>query len=198
MNLPEIHPTDSVLNEYLDRALPPGETTVLENHLEQCAHCAYRLDALRQVFASLQDLPDPLLEVDLSTAVTARLGQQTQKQLLPGKPAQRRMLFPRLPQLVTGLQALAALLLLALYWQTLSHGFSIAIPSLGNAWQAALQPGLTLVSLLSAQFTQVTIRLPQWNSTAFPLLETLILLAIIWLAGNSILIFETRHPRRKS
>ena len=58
MNLPESHPQDAVLNEYLDGMLPSEESAALESHLERCANCRQRLADLRRVFSSLSDLPE--------------------------------------------------------------------------------------------------------------------------------------------
>jgi hypothetical protein len=198
MNLPETHPNDSLLNEYLDGMLLPGEITALESHLEQCSACAQRLADLRQVFTRLSSLPEAPLARDLSVRVTQTLKEQRLRQQ-PGVTVSPQFSPPplRLPQLVTALQAFTALLLLAVYWRSFAQTLAIAPPDLTAIWQVLVQPIFSFLQLIGTQFAQVANRLPHWNNTAFPLLETLVLLAIFWLVGNGYLIFETRHPRRK-
>jgi anti-sigma factor RsiW len=196
MNQPEPHPNVSRLNEYLDGVVPPDEIAVLESHLEQCAPCAQRLAVLRRVFTSLADLPDPALAPDLSAGVTQALKRERQ-----GLSAQtnRPGALPRLrlPQLVTALQALAALLLLVAYWRLLPSDLAYAPPDIASVWHWVTGPIFALFQPLLARLAMLSGSLPQWNTAAFPLFETLILLAFFWLAGNGYLIFGTRHSRRK-
>jgi hypothetical protein len=198
MNLPESHPNDALLNEYLDGMLPPGESSALESHLERCANCSQRLADLQQVFSRLRDLPELPLSVDLAARVTETLKQQRVGENTPFIEQRRLFLHPRLSQLVTGVEAFAALFLLVLYWQSILHTLFRAVPqTMAAVWQTLSQSILELVHPLLTLFTQVPSLLPQWNSATFPLLETLTLLALFWLAGNGYLIFETRRSRRK-
>ena len=45
------------VTEYLDKALPPGETTALERHLAECVNCTRYLQEIRQTIHRLGALP---------------------------------------------------------------------------------------------------------------------------------------------
>ena len=67
------HPSDTILNEYLDMVLPPETRAEVETHLAACSDCAARLTALRALFASLKSLPELPLQRDLTPDVLAAI-----------------------------------------------------------------------------------------------------------------------------
>lgn len=72
MNMPKspsLHIPDDLIFEYLDQALPAERHSEIHAHLESCSTCQQRLSEFSSLFDTLEDLPDQLLEHDLSPAV---------------------------------------------------------------------------------------------------------------------------------
>jgi predicted anti-sigma-YlaC factor YlaD len=67
------HPSESLLNEYLDGALPLVERHRVETHLAGCQRCRVELESLQNVFQSLANLPDRPLQRDLRKPVLERI-----------------------------------------------------------------------------------------------------------------------------
>ena len=120
------HLSDDALNEYLDQALPPGAMTRAQSHLAACAACTKRLDALRALFADLETLPEVALARDLSPTVVRALNRPSPTPLRPTVEPRHplyRLLFP--------LQALVAVVLLALTWPLVaSRAGDLSVPAL--------------------------------------------------------------------
>ncbi|MFZ5919502.1 MAG: anti-sigma factor family protein [Chloroflexota bacterium] len=70
------HPTEDLLNQYLDGLLAETSRQQVELHLARCAGCRARLDEIQFVFASLESLPEIRLTRDLTPAILAKLPQR--------------------------------------------------------------------------------------------------------------------------
>jgi Putative zinc-finger len=70
------HPSDSQLNEYLDRRLSSGARRAMEAHLATCESCRSRLDEFQFIFERLAKLPEARLPHDLAPDILARLPQK--------------------------------------------------------------------------------------------------------------------------
>lgn len=191
-----MHLTDELLNEYLDEALEAEARARAASHLAGCAECAARLATLRALFTTLDAVPEVPLARDLSAAVVARLPQST--------PEWR----PALNWLIV-VQAVAAVLLLA-------FAAPVVIANLAPAGVSMLgQPivrfTLELLAGLQAQWQSLVGAFAVLSSQGFagaravtaPLTEasTVLLgglaagLAVLWLAGNGVLLRSTLTTR---
>lgn len=63
------HPPENDLNAYIDRALEPLRRTELEAHLKSCPLCANDLARLRQLFQTIESLPEEVVSRDLAPEV---------------------------------------------------------------------------------------------------------------------------------
>ena len=70
------HLTENQLNEYLDNLLDEQTRQSVEIHLSQCADCRNRVEALKQIFADLDNLPEIPLPRDLTPDILAKLPQE--------------------------------------------------------------------------------------------------------------------------
>ena len=70
------HLTEDQLNEYLDNLLNGQMRQSVEIHLSQCADCRNQVEALKQVFADLTNLPEIPLPRDLTPVILAKLPQE--------------------------------------------------------------------------------------------------------------------------
>jgi len=188
-----IHLDDVTLNEYLDVALTPDRRREVEAHLSACAACQSRLEELRMLFATLESLPNVLLEHDLSRNVVAAL-----------KPQQ--LPWPLRLAFVT--QAGLVLLLGLALWPTLSafatpistdrfigplfSAFADSAQALAAQWQAALESAR--VSIASGLDSARTL-LPASFGVGWG--AGLAAVALLWLAGNGLLLrLISFHPQR--
>lgn len=79
MNSPESpsqHISDDLIFEYLDHALPAERHTKIHAHLDGCSTCQQRLSEFSSLFDTLENLPDQLLEHDLSPAVLTAIKKE--------------------------------------------------------------------------------------------------------------------------
>ena len=187
------HLTDTTLNEFLDQALDSSTYGQVQSHLEQCADCRTRLEALRFVFNALTEVPEQPLALDLVPSVLSRL------------PVRRPQILWRLALAMQSGVALGLLLAISaqitqfarnLDWGTLvkieltkasltfSELFqSLTVPRLLLQWPVITIPTLELP----------VVRLPGFFVPAFSIspasLIALVLAAgVLWLAGNLILL----------
>ena len=195
MSEPTPHPGDSLLNEYLDGELSEGEVRRLESHLDACADCGARLDALRQLFSRLSRLPDETPTRDLAPLVRARVRQRQRQPLLA---------------LAILAQAAAAALAISLSslpagWPALLQSITPYIPAISDprpglqglnqsaqSWLNGLQTGWASFSISQS----LPIPLPQ--TSAMELGVLLFTATLLWLAGNGWLIASIKNnpPRR--
>ena len=70
------HLTEEQINEYLDGLLDESARQSVEVHLSQCVDCRNQVEALKQVFADLDDVPEIPLTRDLTPAILAKLPQK--------------------------------------------------------------------------------------------------------------------------
>jgi anti-sigma factor RsiW len=70
------HPTDSLLNEYLDEALDSPARGDVESHLEDCDTCREKLASLQGVARMLAVLPEALLPHDLAPSIRNKLAHR--------------------------------------------------------------------------------------------------------------------------
>lgn len=70
------HIDESLLNEYLDEALPEDQSRAISAHLANCQTCMHALNELKLVFSALDEVADIPLTTDLTPEVMAKLGQR--------------------------------------------------------------------------------------------------------------------------
>ena len=196
-----MHLDEVALNETLDSVLAPEQRAGVESHLAQCPDCAARLEGLRALVAGLETLPDTGLRRDLSLAVVTALRRQH-----PQNPAAAPAL-----RTVLAVQALIALVLLALAWQVAARA---------PAWAVASQVGGEAVATVVEGFAGIASDLRAWQASAqqfvgasldfvhqlpvpsLPVLDAGVCLAavtVLWLLGNSLLLRRqpTSLPRSR-
>jgi hypothetical protein len=170
------HPTEAVLNEYLDGELSPTEKERMELHMKKCASCRERLQELGRVFDLLENLGEKEFEVDL----TARVINQLQPR-------------SRWTGWVLALEGLLTILLIVIArpWES---GFVRLVSGLLMRGTALL-PRLDLSVLLFS--FEAFIRkfengvVPGLHFPALPLQVWIILMVCafaVWLAGNRLLL----------
>lgn len=117
---------DSLLSPYIDRQTSPGETRLVEAHLERCTACRTRLEELRLVSASLRALP---------VAAVPRSFRLRPDQVRRPSPVRQ----PSFIYLRGAVAALAAVLVLLIgAGPLLSPPLRMAAPTTGDrAWDAA-------------------------------------------------------------
>lgn len=79
------HPDPGRLNEYVDGALAPSDSTALELHLAECGDCRSEVEALSSLLsraATLERSIEP--ERDLWPAIAADIERQRTVELMPG------------------------------------------------------------------------------------------------------------------
>jgi hypothetical protein len=70
------HLTEDQFNEYLDNLLDERTRQNVEAHLSQCVDCRNQVEALKQVFADLDNMPEMPLTCDLTPAILAKLPEK--------------------------------------------------------------------------------------------------------------------------
>lgn len=170
------HLSEIDLNEFLDGELTPVEVRRVEAHLESCADCSERMQALKQVFGALQTVRERELKVDLTGRIMSRV--------------QPRWSWPRWALAMEGF--LAVYLVMAVKpWES---DWAQFIPDLLYR-AAALVPEFdprAVSAWVSGQWQRLggggafDLRLPE-----MPLQSWLILMGclfVAWLAGNGLLL----------
>lgn len=173
-----MHPSDELLNEFLDGALPPETRHATESHLAACTDCAARLTALRTLFTEIESLPEVDLSRSLAVSVTRALN--------------RRAALPRWLRLTAMLEAAGAV-----------AGLALAAPVLGE-FVASLTPALRLPSWtelllqLQVQWMTLLLSVPEFTPPAIPTLTldvsslaltvTALGAFLFWVIGNGLLL----------
>ncbi len=184
------HLDETLLNEYLDDAMPAAARRDVEAHLQGCADCRSRLDDLRFVFSSLAALPEEAPARELVASILARL------------PRRRLGDIWRLAFAAQTVAALAALL-----WLAPTFGKNSGRPSLGAMVEFAIPqiPALHLDQILNVELPAIafpplsldlappTFSLSTFNPSAFSLstFKPIILAAsafLLWVIGNAVLL----------
>jgi predicted anti-sigma-YlaC factor YlaD len=186
------HPGEEDLQAYLDGELTGAALAAVTDHLPSCARCTGRLDQLRGLFTLIESVPDLELGKDLAGEVLSAL---------PFAPKRLRLL--------TGLQALAAvvLVLVGLPWlasSRLGDAAGLAVHSWTASWSGGLNQLLGELSALGDGLRQglVSLTAPQ-NWPALPPIPAsqLWLLAgcaaLLWAVGNGTLLRRTEIGRRE-
>lgn len=192
-----IHLDVSILNEYLDSALPAAQCVEVESHLASCAECAARLASLRALFASLESLPDLPLDRDLSSAVINAV-----QRLAP-----RPTLAPAI-RLVFALQAIFALIALAI-----TIPFAIALFPAETVAQLTGQAFTDLAQLVESLSTQWSTTLTTLETTftnltttrdpslptlpMYTVLATLAAATLLFIVGNGVLLLPNLRMERR-
>jgi hypothetical protein len=193
------HLTDTTLNELLDQALDSSIYDQVQSHLEQCADCRTRMEALRFVFNALSEVPEQPLALDLVPGVLSRL------------PVRQPQLLWRLVLAIQSGVALGLLLAISsqltqfarnLDWGTLvkieltkaSLIFSeliqnLTVPRLMLQWPVISIPTLELPVVRLPGFA-----LPAFSISPASLIALVMAVGLLWLAGNLILL-RPRHNR---
>jgi hypothetical protein len=71
------HPSEEVLNDYVERELSPAEHVRIATHLETCAECALVIDEFQQIVRDASALGPIVPPPHVWTAIQARLEQST-------------------------------------------------------------------------------------------------------------------------
>lgn len=77
-------PRHDELSAYADQAMKPGERSLFEQHLQNCAICRRQFEDLQALRRSLRALPSPALGFDLAARLKGRLDNR------PQRPPRRR------------------------------------------------------------------------------------------------------------
>lgn len=186
-----MHLTDTLLDLYVDDALPAAERAPIEAHLADCAACRAEVAALRALHAALATLEPLPMPVDLTPRVLAQVAA-------PVAP-------PRLVEWLLAVQ-IAAVLALVVWAGPLLAGawraWGRALPTLERAQAALLWQGL--LASMHAEWQ----RLAAWGEWLAPLpallsasqwAGLLAAAALLWLLGNRWLLGATPAltlPRR--
>ena len=182
MNDPEIHADEDVLNEYLDGELSPSGCSSLEAHLARCPDCTRRLDALRELFANVQGLPEEALSRDLAPGVLRGLS--------------RRRVSWRVLDLTLAGQAILALVLAVLAWPTLAQQAAVYAAFGLEGWQvplAAWSGSFNQVSQAASALFDRGMRF-DWPPGLFArvssseILVIFSVISVLWLVGNGLLL----------
>jgi anti-sigma factor RsiW len=182
-----MHLSDEQLNEYLDGALTPEARTEAVKHFAVCADCATRLTAQQALFAQIESLPEEALSRDLAGSLVRALRH--------GFASQRGEILPRWVRLTTGLQAVLAILALALAAPLLNEyvGPWVAeykLPSLTRLLvQMQTQWALWLASV--SEFALPPVPDFELDISSLALTVTAISAFLIWLVGNGLLLRRT-------
>ncbi len=176
------HPTDSQLNEYLDRAMDESARRALDLHIAECEACRARLEELQFLFSELENLPESDLARDLAPSI------------LPQLPVRRSNRWN--PSIAAQLGAALG----AFFW--LAVQFADSIPSmLGKAAELKFPflsiqafhfiwpslPPTDLQSWFSFRppiFIFSPLRFPEFQISEFNLLLIGAGISILWLIGN--------------
>ncbi len=175
------HLSEAQLNEYLDNALPNAQRAAVDQHLNACANCRAKLEALQVIFASLAALPEEALRRDLSS----RVMEAIQPKLAPARA------------LHWGLVAQAISAVIALIWGWLTLDPAIHWPVVAPLTVLASQVSLSWSRLLGFDLLLPRVPLPAPH-LSLPLSAVWLLLisaGLLWLAGNFILLRP--RPRRR-
>jgi hypothetical protein len=203
MNEPE-HLELALLNEYLDQALDAGQQRMVEHHLETCVECRARLGELRQLFISIEALPEISLERDLSAGVMAQIRRQPKKQVSTWSG------------LTFVAQTAAAIAILAAVWpitageitglpeikfNSLAGPLTASLIEIMRFWSTETQQFLQAIQQSGYQNLDWMRQLLTSNQPAFLAWTTCLgVTFFLWLVGN-VLLLRSQKPninRRKS
>ncbi len=193
------HPTDTTLNELLDQALDSSTYDQVQSHLEQCADCRTRVEALRFVFNVLTEVPEQPLALDLVPGVLSRL------------PVRRPQILWRLALAIQSSVALGLLLAissqLTQFARTLDWGilvkieltkasltFSELIQGLSVPRPLLQWPVIKIPTLELPVVRLPGIAIPAISLSPASLIALVLAVGLLWLAGNLILL-GPRHNR---
>jgi anti-sigma factor RsiW len=199
------HPTNDLLNEYLDRegvyTTPGFPRQELDEHLQSCPECRSRAVELRALSRMLAEIPEEPLHHDLRVGVLNRLAT----------PRASERVNWRSLGLVFGIQLLAGVVLLLFAWPSLEFQMDDWILQELRSFYAAaltlLSQGLTTGGLAAQEMLSGWLEdgLVAWNEfssllakTQMSFMELSILLAvaaICWLAVNGLLL---GHPHSEN
>ncbi|MFZ0544880.1 MAG: zf-HC2 domain-containing protein [Candidatus Promineifilaceae bacterium] len=187
------HIDDYLLNEYLDGQLDAATRMRVGEHLAVCEDCQVRLAEEQALFASLAQMPDVPLTVDLSRQVVARLSAEFKPRPIP------RWAIP-----VVALQVLTAVVLFVWLWPSIQ-------PVLETAGQALPQNIEQILPDLSlSQAVDPLASGAEWLSdlgraltpdSSLPILEGFLIIGlafILWLAGSGLLLRQSLATPNKS
>jgi hypothetical protein len=198
------HLTEEQLNLYLDNELPPGERAAAKAHLSDCEACRTELVSMQTLFTALDTLQLETLAADLAPLVLDDVAAERQRAI------RRR----RVEWLASGLQGVAAILLLLFGWSALAARYDelaqrIPTEALDATWANTLAQSSifwtttvthwrtwwneTLTDLLDlpAILGQTPPQWPQFSGLGLTPSQIIIISSaavLMWLAGNSILL----------
>ncbi|MEW5871935.1 MAG: zf-HC2 domain-containing protein [Chloroflexota bacterium] len=213
-----IHPSEEMLNEYLDDVMEAGQRAELEAHLAGCSACAARLEELNEVFVALQNLPELSLGRDLAPSILARVPRGWQRRHRAETPAALGWLF--------GLQIVLAVALLLASWSLVAQeALAWELPELDEqawakveqvvqgwaeegqiAWQSVLdwpsswqsdwkstwQSTQLAVEQGTAAWQQWTVQAESWQLPQIDLVTLLMAAILAWMAANGWLLQSNR------
>jgi hypothetical protein len=187
------HIDDDLLNEYLDEQLDAAMGKRVDAHLAGCYDCRERLAEMRQLFATMAELPEASLGVDLSRRVVARLSAEFRPRPIP------RWTFP-----IIAVQKLVALALFVWLWPSVQPALETAGRTLPETAELLL-PAFSLFDVVEPLFDGLE-RLSELGQTIgpdspLPILEGFLIIGlafILWLAGSGLLLRQSLTVQQKS
>jgi predicted anti-sigma-YlaC factor YlaD len=174
------HPSEDLVDRYLDHDLTPGERARVESHLAECAICRADLAALAGLFGALDTLPAERMPVDLTPRVLARIAS---------RPQRRRFWL-----IEAGLVAQVALTLALAAWVVPHLGprlSPVAWPLFDLAVVSPTRLDVPLADLLSDGGVTVAAIAP------LPLALVGALALALWLVGNRLALGGVAGPGRR-
>lgn len=187
------HLNEEILDSYLDAAIDQATRIEVDTHLATCPECAARLEALRSVFAVLEELPEVSLARDLSVGVVMAI---------KAKPVARPVLAPAI-RVVFVAQALLALVVVAValplgmqFVETLSD-FELPVATL-TSLIPSFQVGFSLPSpeaLIPSNVFALPTQLPVAEFSTLAMTIGLAAVTVLWFVGNGLLLRPTRKVR---
>ncbi len=171
------HLNDETLNEYLD-----GEVTdhsSIEGHLADCVDCAARLATLQALFTELEALPEMTPSLDLAAPVVRRVRGSS--------------LLPRWLTLTVGLQAVLALIVLAVAAPFVielasASASTLQLPSLVETFAQVQGQWAMWLDILSQFEMPVMPQMPIAEISSLYLMLTAAGIFMFWLVGNGLLL----------
>ncbi len=172
-----MHLTDDQLNEYLDDE--SADRAQIELHLSSCGECAARLDALRNLFAEIESIPDLTLSRDLATPFKRQSSPLYQ--------------LPRWLTLTTALQGAIALIIIAftapLVLQLISpYTSALQTPSFADVFLLLQSQWMVWLNTFSQVQIPTLPEIPVFDLSSLVIVILVIGISTLWLVGNGLLL----------
>jgi len=180
-----MHLTDDQLNEYLDNEI--ADRAQIELHLSSCSECAARLDALRNLFAEIESLPDLTLSRDFAAAFTRQSNLSYQ--------------LPRWLRLTATLQAAIAVITI-IFGAPFTMKFispylyDMQAPSFAEIFLALRSQWIAWLDRLSQLHIPSIPEIPIIELSSLVIVLTLTGVSVLWIVGNGLLLRNQNKTSR--